>query len=161
MGANQADLVLPGAAFTEKQGTYLNMEGRAQQTLAAITPPSLARVDWHIIRAVSELANHTLPYENLVQLRDRMAVLSPTLVQYNKNVLNKAAKPTKAAGGDQQPKVVSNGKLVPVMRDLADYYQTDVISRASATMAKCVQAVTKENTKRIARDGGKVVAQQA
>lgn len=153
MGANQADLVLPGAAFTEKQGTYMNMEGRAQQTLAAITPPSLARVDWHIVRAVSELSNHTLPYENLVQLRDRMATLSPTLVQYNKNILNQASKPK---GGDAQPKVVSNTKLTPVMKELADYYQTDVISRASATMAKCVQAVNKEQNKRISRDGEKV-----
>lgn len=50
-----ADVVLPGAAYTEKQGTYVNMEGRAQQTNAALTPPGLARVDWKIIRALSEV----------------------------------------------------------------------------------------------------------
>ena len=54
-GAEMADAVLPGAAYTEKQGTYVNMEGRAQQTIPALTPPGLARVDWKIIRAVSEV----------------------------------------------------------------------------------------------------------
>jgi NADH dehydrogenase (ubiquinone) Fe-S protein 1 len=50
-----ADVVLPGAAYTEKQGTYVNMEGRAQQTNAAITPPGMAREDWKILRALSEV----------------------------------------------------------------------------------------------------------
>lgn len=50
-----ADIVLPGAAYTEKQGTYVNTEGRAQQTLVAVTPPGLAREDWKIIRALSEV----------------------------------------------------------------------------------------------------------
>ena len=51
-----ADLILPGAAYTEKQATYVNMEGRAQQTIAALTPPGMARVDWKIIRALSEVS---------------------------------------------------------------------------------------------------------
>ena len=50
-----ADCVLPGAAYTEKQATYVNMEGRAQQTIAALTPPGMARQDWKIIRAISEV----------------------------------------------------------------------------------------------------------
>lgn len=54
-GASMADVVLPGAAYTEKKATYVNMEGRAQQTNAAITPPGLAREDWKIIRALSEV----------------------------------------------------------------------------------------------------------
>lgn len=130
------------------------MEGRAQQTLAAITPPSMARVDWHIVRAVSELSNHTLEYETLVQLRARMAKLAPALVQYNKNLSPAAANKEQASqsnnssGNSPPPKVGSNQKLNPLLRELTDYYQTDVISRASATMAKCVQAVTKEQTKR-------------
>ena len=56
-GAEIADLILPGAAYTEKQGTYVNMEGRAQQTIAALTPPGMARVDWKIIRAISEVSS--------------------------------------------------------------------------------------------------------
>ncbi len=55
-GAEMADLVLPGAAYTEKQATYVNMEGRAQSTNAAISPPGMARVDWKIIRAISEVS---------------------------------------------------------------------------------------------------------
>ncbi|CAG2122625.1 unnamed protein product, partial [Medioppia subpectinata] len=84
-GASQADVVLPGAAFTEKQSIYANMEGRAQQTLAAITPPSMARNDWKIVRAVSEITNHTLGYDSLIELRQRMKELSPNLVYCNEN----------------------------------------------------------------------------
>lgn len=54
-GASIADAILPGAAYTEKQATYVNTEGRAQQTLVAVTPPGLAREDWKIIRALSEV----------------------------------------------------------------------------------------------------------
>ena len=57
-GAEIADLILPGAAYTEKQATYVNMEGRAQQTVAALTPPGMARNDWKIIRAISEVIYH-------------------------------------------------------------------------------------------------------
>ena len=55
--AEFADVILPGAAYTEKQATYVNMEGRAQQTVAALTPPGMARVDWKIIRAISEASS--------------------------------------------------------------------------------------------------------
>ena len=62
-GAELADLILPGAAYTEKQATYVNMEGRAQQTIAALTPPGMARIDWKIIRAISEVSQlHTHTY---------------------------------------------------------------------------------------------------
>lgn len=54
-GAGMADIILPGAAYTEKQASYLNTEGRAQQTLVAVTPPGYAREDWKIIRALSEV----------------------------------------------------------------------------------------------------------
>ena len=58
--AEFADVILPGAAYTEKQATYVNMEGRAQQTVAALSPPGLARVDWKIIRAISEVLSNSL-----------------------------------------------------------------------------------------------------
>ena len=54
-GAEEADAVLPGAAYTEKQATYVNTEGRTQQTTVAVTPPGMAREDWKIIRALSEV----------------------------------------------------------------------------------------------------------
>lgn len=55
VGAPIADVILPGAAYTEKSATYVNTEGRAQQTRVAVTPPGLAREDWKIIRALSEV----------------------------------------------------------------------------------------------------------
>ncbi|KAH7639614.1 nadh-ubiquinone oxidoreductase subunit g-like protein [Dermatophagoides farinae] len=151
IGANQADLVLPGAAYTEKQGVYVNMEGRAQQTLAAITPPLMARNDWYIVRAVSEISNRTLPYENLSGIRQRMSQLVPSLTDFNKNIQPIAIQPpslsTRSTIKSETMKILSNKKLTPMMKELADYYQTDIISRSSSTMAKCVQAVQKENNK--------------
>lgn len=55
VGALMADVILPGAAYTEKDGTYVNTEGRAQQTRVAVTPPGMARDDWKILRAISEV----------------------------------------------------------------------------------------------------------
>lgn len=77
-------MVLPGAAYTEKQATYVNTEGRAQQTLAAVSPPGLAREDWKIIRAVSEVVGNPLPYDTLDQLRTRIEQISPHLTNYGK-----------------------------------------------------------------------------
>lgn len=59
-GASIADVVLPGGAYTEKQGTYVNTEGRAQRTSPAVVPPGLAREDWKIIRALSEVSSSDL-----------------------------------------------------------------------------------------------------
>merc|ERR1712083_669555 len=81
-GAAIADCVLPGAAYTEKQGTYVNMEGRTQQTFPALAPPGQARVDWKIIRVVSEVLDEKLPYDKLNELRARMAEVAPNLVRY-------------------------------------------------------------------------------
>ena len=55
-GAASADVILPGAAYTEKNGTYVNTEGRVQLTRTAVTPPGSAREDWKIIRVLSELS---------------------------------------------------------------------------------------------------------
>lgn len=81
-GAQLAHAILPGAAYTEKQGTYVNTEGRAQQTLVAVTPPGMAREDWKIVRALSEVAGAALPYDTLDELRNRMEDIAPHLVRY-------------------------------------------------------------------------------
>merc|ERR1740129_525806 len=75
-------LWMPGAAYTEKQATYVNMEGRAQQTYPALVSPGEARVDWKIIRVLSEVLDEKLPYDNLNELRARMAEVAPNLVRY-------------------------------------------------------------------------------
>lgn len=145
--ANKADLVLPGAAFTEKQVTYVNMEGRVQQTLAAITPPVMARDDWKIVRACGEIAGHVSPYDTLNDIRGRMAQLAPHLVQHNVRRLSLPSLPTPPKL-TQYRKSDKSTNLIPKLRNIIDYYQTDSISRSSPTMAKCIAAVQKEFEKR-------------
>jgi NADH dehydrogenase (ubiquinone) Fe-S protein 1 len=141
-GAEMADVVLPGAAYTEKQATYVNMEGRAQQTLPAVTPPGLAREDWKIIRALSQIVGETLPYDDLDAIRARMEQISPNLTRYNSveeaNFLTEAAAVSDSKGG------IVSGPFAVSQTTLKDFYMTDAISRNSKTMAKCVQAVTKQ-----------------
>merc|ERR1712004_847708 len=81
-GAAMSDIVLPGAAYTEKNSTYVNTEGRAQQTRQGITPPGNAREDWHIVRALSQLCGVKLPYDDLRAIRARMTEISPNLTRY-------------------------------------------------------------------------------
>merc|ERR1719466_65609 len=139
-GAAIADCVLPGAAYTEKQGTYVNMEGRAQQTYPALAPPGMARVDWKIIRVVSEVLDEKLPYDKLAELRARMAEVSPNLTRYGQiepaNFFAQSLNLAAAVGAE-----LSGRPLDVSVKVLEDFYQTDSISRASPTMAKCVTAV--------------------
>ncbi|KAL4711515.1 hypothetical protein ACJJTC_000531 [Scirpophaga incertulas] len=141
-GASIADIVLPGAAYTEKRATYVNAEGRAQQTLPAVTPPGKAREDWKIIRALSEVCGEGLPYDNLDEVRSRLAEISPALVAYgNVQGNNYFAQALALAKSVQRP---VSGKLDVQLKQLEDFFMTDPISRASPTMAKCVQAVLKQ-----------------
>merc|ERR1711890_113498 len=127
MGAAMADCVLPGAAYTEKQGTYVNTEGRAQQTFPALSPPGQARVDWKIIRVVSEV-------------RTRMVEVAPNLVRYGN--IEPANFFTQSLNLANEMSQQLSGKPLDVsVKVLENFYQTDPISRASPTMAKCVTAV--------------------
>lgn len=138
-GASLADVVLPGAAYTEKDGIYVNTEGRAQSTRLAITPPGMARVDWKIIRALSEILGEPLSYSTLPDVRRRLGEVSPNLVKLgdveDANYFKQAAELAQLAKG-----TVSDNPLSPPQRELSDYYMTDAITRSSATMARCVQA---------------------
>lgn len=100
-GAAIADVILPGAAYTEKQATYVNTEGRAQQTLVAVTPPGLAREDWKIVRALSEVLGKPLKYDTLDELRSRLEKIAPHLTNYGKREGTDTAK-------DKIPSVSSN-----------------------------------------------------
>lgn len=141
-GAAMADVVLPGAAYTEKRATYVNAEGRAQQTLPAVTPPGRAREDWKIIRALSEVVGARLPYDSLDEVRGRLAEVSPALVAYGEVQDNNYFAQARALAQSLQKPV--SGKLDVKLKQLEDYFMTDAISRASPTMAKCVQAVLKQ-----------------
>ncbi len=78
-GAHRADVILPGAAYTEKDGTYVNTEGRAQMTSRAIFPPGEAREDWKILRALSAVLGQPLPFDSLQALRAQMYAACPNL----------------------------------------------------------------------------------
>ncbi|KAJ3342447.1 NADH dehydrogenase (ubiquinone) 78K chain precursor, 5-prime end [Gonapodya sp. JEL0774] len=137
-GAYYADVILPGTAYTEKSGTYVNTEGRTQVTRAAVPAPGAAREDWKIIRALSEVADVALPYDDLRGVRERLEEIAPTLVQYDQVQKSSIAEMafevlTKASG-----KVSASSFTLPIR----DYYMTDVISRSSTTMAQCSQAYT-------------------
>ncbi|KAI8470294.1 MAG: NADH:ubiquinone oxidoreductase 76 kDa subunit [Monoraphidium minutum] len=135
-GAARADVVLPGAAYTEKSGTYVNLEGRVQRTRAAVPTVGDAREDWKIVRAVSEALGAPLPYDDAGALRRRMAEIAPHLGQLSA----------------VQPPVWMNGHFIrtldagkgpapgPLRTTVESFFQTDAISRASTTLAKCVQA---------------------
>ncbi|XP_072117391.1 NADH-ubiquinone oxidoreductase 75 kDa subunit, mitochondrial [Mobula birostris] len=141
VGAPMADVVLPGAAYTEKTATYVNTEGRAQQTRVAVTAPGMAREDWQIIRAVSEVAGVTLPYDTLDEVRERLSEVSPNLICYDDveeaNFFKQANELAKLV--NQQ---MLTEPLIPPQLTIKDFYMTDPISRASQTMAKCIKAVT-------------------
>ncbi|KAI8822387.1 G subunit of NADH dehydrogenase [Fimicolochytrium jonesii] len=140
-GAYYADVILPGAAYTEKTATYVNTEGRAQQTRAAVAPVQGAREDWKIVRALSEVIGKSiaLPYDDAAQLRERMEEVSPTLVAYHGGVEKATFADvglTQLRKGKSTKGAAKEGKFV---LPIADFYMTDPISRASATMAKCSQ----------------------
>lgn len=142
-GAAMADIILPGAAYTEKQATYVNTEGRSQQTLVAVTPPGMAREDWKIIRALSEIIGKKLPYDNLNEIRSRLEEVSPNLTKYGEpedsNYFAQSAELAQGISGS-----LSSEPLDVKHKELKDFYMTDPISRASSTMAKCVQAAMKQ-----------------
>lgn len=150
VGASQADLILPGAAYTEKQGIFANMEGRTQQTLQAITPPGMARDDWKIIRAASEISNHCLPYDTLHEIRERISQVAPNLVVNQAKTLEKVTlhPPKDNTNSSVSRSANMSAKLIPKIKLLSEFWQTDPITRSSPTMAKCVTAVKQEYTKR-------------
>ena len=129
-GVRHADVILPAAAYTEKPGTYVNMEGRVQRALKATQPPGDAREDWTILRALSSLLGQKLPYDDLSALRRRIAADWPDL-----------ARDGLIARVGTLPAV----KAAPVQGALhlaySNYHLTNPVARASATMAACVSSL--------------------
>ncbi|MDR3436660.1 NADH-quinone oxidoreductase subunit NuoG [Telmatospirillum sp.] len=126
-GAHRADVILPGAAYTEKNATYVNTEGRVQRTRLAVFPPGEAKEDWKILRALSEALGQKLPYDNIGEVRARMAVANP--VFGGTDVLEPA--PWGPFGAEGTP------SSEPLVSPIDNFYMTDAISRASKTMAVC------------------------
>ena len=126
-GAHRADVVLPGAAYTEKSGTYVNTEGRVQTTQLAVFPPGEAKEDWKILRALSETLGHPLPYDSLAQVRARLAEVNAVF-----------AKTDDVTPAEWTVFGVLGGLSSDPLESVIDnYYMTDSVSRASPTMAEC------------------------
>ncbi len=129
-GVKHADVILPGVAYTEKPGTYVNMEGRVQLAQRVIFGPGEAREDWTILRALSERLGHSLPYDNIAELRAKMIAEYPHLAQQ-----------------DQRPSetwadfgVKAKTSDMPITNLISDFYQTNPIARSSKVMAECSNA---------------------
>mmetsp|Transcript_1837 Transcript_1837/g.2587 ORF Transcript_1837/g.2587 Transcript_1837/m.2587 type:complete len:707 (+) Transcript_1837:60-2180(+) len=135
-GAHLADVILPSAAYTEKSGTYVNTEGRAQRTNAAVNPPGKARSDWMIIRALSEVLDVTLPYDSLTSVRARMAEIAPHFAFVDQ------VQPSMWLNGDTyaHKNFVAPTVDAPFSSSVGNFYQTDVVSRNSVTMARSTSA---------------------
>ncbi|MBF0267650.1 MAG: NADH-quinone oxidoreductase subunit G [Alphaproteobacteria bacterium] len=129
VGASRADVILPGAAYTEKNATYVNTEGRVQQTKLAVFPPGQAREDWRIVRALAEVIGIHMPYDNLSQMRARLIDINPLFAKQDVVV-------PAAWGPFGTPGPVADE---PLKTAIANYYMTDAIGRASPTMAVCVE----------------------
>ncbi|KAH9984848.1 Ndufs1, NADH-ubiquinone oxidoreductase 75kD subunit (775) [Russula vinacea] len=143
LGAQLADVCLPGSAYTEKSTTWVNTEGRSQLGRAAVPPPGAAREDWKIIRALSEIIESPLPYDDVLALRDRMWELSPSLVRYD--TLEHTSTDIALVGLKTLAVRTASGVAsgAPFHKPIANFYQTDPISRASVTMAQCTRAFVK------------------
>jgi NADH-quinone oxidoreductase subunit G len=135
-GAQRADVILPGAAYTEKSATYVNTEGRAQRGFRAVYPPGDAREDWTILRAFSAVIGKTLPYDTIDALRTRLEQVNPVFGRIGHLPRFGCSDHTGPSG---DPAVLSGA---PLVSSVANYYVTDPISRSSPTMAACVAAQT-------------------
>ncbi len=126
-GAHAADVILPGAAYTEKNATYVNTEGRVQRAHAAVPPPGEAKEDWRVIATLAEFLAKPLPYNSLSGIRKRLVSVAPHFAQIGMIV---------PASWQQFGKPAALA-LDPLQGGVANYYMTNPISRASRIMAEC------------------------
>jgi NADH-quinone oxidoreductase subunit G len=126
-GVRHADVILPGAAYTEKHGTYVNLEGRVQLSEFAVHPPGEAREDWTIFRALSDVIGKTLPFDSLSELRAAIAAEVPRL-----GIAGLSAVDPLPSFAGAAPSVSG-----PVVYPIEDFYLTNPIARASPTLQRC------------------------
>ena len=141
-GAHHADLVLPGAAYTEKDGIYVNTEGRVQYATRAAFPPGDAREDWTIIRAVSGAVGKSIGFDTLAELREALCADHPHFADADEIA------PAKWASFGGRAKLSAE----PVGQAFDNFYMTCAISRASETMAECVRASSADHGAAVAAE---------
>jgi NADH-quinone oxidoreductase subunit G len=144
LGAHRADVVLPGAAYTEKSGTWVNSEGRVQRGQRAAFPPGDAREDWTILRALSGVMNQALPFDSLGALRDRMVGAHPVFATLDDLV------PVQWDSSGASDEAMGEGGFAPI---ITNFYMTCPISRASQTMAECTTVFVNGGKEATGTDG--------
>ena len=142
-GASRADVILPGAAYTEKEATFVNTEGRIQFTHLAIFPPGEAKTDWKILRALGDRIAIPLTFDDLGQLRQEIALNHPLFASPETIISSPWADFGEVGTLSTQP-------FEPV---IDNYYMTDVISRSSPTMAQCTASLMEISEKRTGTNG--------
>ena len=130
-GAHRADVILPGATYTEKSGTYVNTEGRVQLANRAGFAPGEAKEDWAILRALSDVLGKRLPFDSLTQLRAKLYADYPHFAAIDEIEAGNPADVSALAG--KGGSVINAAFVSPV----TDFYLTNPIARASAVMAEC------------------------
>ena len=142
-GAHRADVILPGAAYTEKDALYINAEGRVQMALRAVFPPGEAREDWKILRALAGALGIDLGYNDLAGLRAALVAQHPHF-----ELIDIQEPGEWGAFGE-----ISTPEDTPFETSINNFYMTDPISRASETMAQCSQAFVEDKMARTGTDG--------
>jgi NADH-quinone oxidoreductase subunit G len=130
VGAQCADVILPGSAYTEKSATYINTEGRAQMTNRAAFPPGDAKEDWAIVRALSARVGRKLSYDSLSALRTALYKEVPALARFD------LVEPAGLAGVEALAGRAQTLGSEPFTAAVRDFYLTNPIARASAIMAE-------------------------
>jgi len=130
-GAHRADVILPGAAYPEKNALYVNTEGRVQLANRAAFPPGDAREDWAILRALSDVLGRKLPYDSLMQLRKALTAAHPHFQRVDQIAAGDPADLDKLA------KLGGAPDKAALRSPVTDFYLTNPIARASAIMAEC------------------------
>jgi NADH-quinone oxidoreductase subunit G len=131
-GAHRADVILPGAAYTEKTGTYVNLEGRVQLANRAAFAPGDAREDWAILRALSEVLGHRLPFDSLNALRQKLYADYPLFAALDEIAPSDVAGAVRSLAG-----IGGQPGREPFLSPIGDFYLTNPIARASGVMAEC------------------------
>ncbi len=130
-GAHRADVILPGATYTEKSATFVNTEGRVQMANRAGFAPGEAKEDWAILRALSDVLGHKLPFDSLNALRAGLYAEYPHFAAID------AIAPADGAAVEKAAKLGGRLTKAPFASAVKDFYLTNPIARASAVMAEC------------------------
>lgn len=133
-GANIADVILPGSAYTEKTATYVNTEGRTQCTKSVFYAPGNAREDWKILRALSEVIGNTLPYNSIEDIKRKFEQVAPHFLK--PGIISNINKYDTTSTTNTTVNR-SEIKQLPIKPLIDNFYLTNSITRASQTMAKC------------------------